>query len=191
MTFDGGRLRTGELIAGGGGILLLVALFVLPWSAVSGVPGSARDGWHLVTNIRWILLLTIASSLALVLFTALRRSPAVPVTMSMITTLLGGISSLLVLYRIIDHAGQGSVNAPAVAKPGIYFACVAAVAIAYGGYRSLRAESSPFGDPASVETVSPERSRAASAEAAARIEPDAAGRTASGSVAPPGRGLRP
>jgi hypothetical protein len=183
VTFDAGKLRRGELVAGGGGILLLVALFLLPWFRVGGAArriasaagvSTSLDGWHSLTNIRWVLLIAIAVSIALVVATATRRSPAVPVTLSMISTVAGGLASLLVVFRIFDHPGV----APAVAQSGIYIALVAVVSIAYGGYLSLRAERSAFGDPASVETVIPGRARAG---VAGRTEPDAAGRAGPGS----------
>lgn len=201
MGFDAGRLRRGELIAAGGGIVLLVALFLLPWFEFGGAPGrlaansrasASLDGWRSLTDIRWILLIAIVVSLALVLFTATRRSPAIPVTLSMLTCMLGGLSSLLVIYRLIDHPGAASGAAPTVARPGIYLGLIAAVAIAYGGYLSMRAESSPFGDPASVETVRTAWTGAGSmartgAGSASRAEADSAPRTESSSAGRTGR----
>lgn len=185
MTFDARRLRTGELIAGGGGILLLAALFLLPWFGVGGAGArtagmvSSLDGWHSLTVVRWMLVIAIATSVALVFLTAARRSPAVPATLSMITCVLGGVSLLLLLYRLIDHPGVASPGAPVTAKPGLYVGLLAAALIAYGGYRSLRAESSPFGDPASIETVFPGRPRP---DSEAPTDPDPAERTGRGSA---------
>ncbi|HEY5317539.1 MAG TPA: hypothetical protein VIJ20_06130, partial [Solirubrobacteraceae bacterium] len=70
MRFDVGRMRRGELIAAGGGVLLCVAVFFLPWFAVRGPAGSlaarsgasvSLDGWHALTTMRWILLVTIVA----------------------------------------------------------------------------------------------------------------------------------
>lgn len=186
MGLTAGRLRTGELIAGGGAVVLGAALFLLPWFGVSGAGGglaqrpgavsASFDGWHSLTDARWILLITIAVSVALVVSTTTRRSPAVPVALSMFTCLLGGLSSLLVLYRTVDHPGIASGGAAVVGKPGVYLGLVAAMALAYGGYLSLRTEGSPFVDPASIETVRVARIEAGSvARAGGRTEPDAAG----------------
>ena len=161
MGFDAGRLRRGELIAGGGGILLLVAVFLLPWFGINHAAGTlastrastSLDGWHALTDIRWVLLIAIVASVALVAVTAMRDSPAVPVTLGMVMTLLGVLSSLLVLYRVIDNPGAGSSGASVHAKAGIYLGLLACLAIAYGGYRSLRAEGSGFEDPEGIEIV--------------------------------------
>jgi hypothetical protein len=198
--FDAGRLRRGELVAGGGGIVLSLALFLLPWfsfgasvgTAAARSPAASLDGWHSLTGIRWILLITIAVSLAVVVLTATRRSPAVPVTFSMLTVLLGGLSSLLVLYRIIDHPGAGSALAPVTAKPGLYVGLIAAAVIAYGGYLSMHTEGSTFGDPASVETVPIGRTVPGSEgreerDEMGRVNPDSGSPTESSSAGRPGR----
>ncbi|HWF36769.1 MAG TPA: hypothetical protein VG295_15415 [Solirubrobacteraceae bacterium] len=150
MGFDAGRIRRGEIVAGGGGVLLLAGLFVLPWYAVRGPAGELRllDGWQALTTTRWVLLVTIAAALALVFLTASRRSPALPVVASMLSCLLGGLSTVLLLFRVIDHPGLS-------ARAGIYIGFVAALAIGYGAYLALRTEGSWFGDPGSIKTVSP------------------------------------
>jgi len=169
--FDAGRLRKGELVAGGGAVLMLADVFMLPWfGAPASRPGSL-DGWHALTDIRWILLLTIAVSLALVYCMAARRSPAIPITLSIFTSVLGGLSSLLLVYSLIDQ--------PGAARLGMYAGLIDAVVIAYGGYLSMRAEGSPFGDPASIETVHAPRTRAGPD---GRTEPDSAEWTGPGTA---------
>ena len=178
MTFDSGRPRKGEVIAGGGAVLLLVAMFLLPWFAVGPGPADrSLDGWHSLTNIRWVLLMTIALSIALVFSTATRRSPAVPVTLSMIVTVLGGLAVLLVLFRLLDPPGGASV----VAQPGLYVGLLATALVAGGGYLSLRGEGSPFGDPASIETVALGGARAGTQGQTERV---ATGRPVAGSEDP-------
>lgn len=161
MGFDAGRLHRGELIAAGGGVVLLLAMFLLPWfrdgsaggaSASRGVAASL-DGWNSLTYVRWVLLIAVAISIAVVALTATRQSPAIPVTFSMLACVLGGLSSLLLIYRVIDHPTVTASVATVAARPGIYFGLVGALLIAYGGYLSMRAESSQFGDTAAIETV--------------------------------------
>jgi hypothetical protein len=161
VEFDAGRIRRGEVVAAGGAIVLLAALFLVPWfrvAAPGGVGSRAGlrvslDGWQALTTTRWVLLLTIAACLLLVLLTVSRRAPAIPAVSSMVTCVLGGVSLLVLVYRIVDHPGLES-------RVGIYLGLVAVLAIGYGGYLSLRTESSPFGDPRSIETVSPGPARA-------------------------------
>ncbi len=72
MQFDLSRLRRGEWIAGGGAVVLAAAMFLLPWyglesplgptAATLGQPTS-WDGWHGLTNLRWLVLVTILVAL--------------------------------------------------------------------------------------------------------------------------------
>ena len=159
MGLDAGRVRRGELIAASGGVLLFAALFLLPCfgvrepagrlasaSAAASAVVASLDGWNSLTTTRWILLVTIAAAVTLVILTASQRAPAVPVTASLFTCLLGILSSLVLLYRVIDHAGLA-------ARAGVYVGLVGALAVGYGGYVSLRTEGSSFGDPRSIEIV--------------------------------------
>ena len=168
-------MHRGELIAAGGGILLLAAMFILPWFDIStgarlastaGVRVSL-DGWQALTSMRWILLVAIAASTVLALLTASQHAPALPVTSSLVTCVLGGLASLVLLYRVIYHPGL-------TARAGVYVGLAAVLALAYGGYLSLRTESSPFGDPRSIETVPTGRTESGSA---GRTESTSAGRS--------------
>lgn len=157
VDFDAGRIHRGELVAAGGAVLLLAALFILTWFRGGSPPSVSLDGWQALSTIRWLLLLTVAACAALVLLTASERAPALPVTASLVTLLLGDLSAVALLFRVIDHPGLHS-------QIGVYVGLVAALAIGYGGYLSLRTESSPFGDPESIETVSLAPSRTSSTE---------------------------
>lgn len=174
MGFDAGRIHRGELIAAGGGVLLLAALFFLPWFAAgrppasTGVPPVSLDGWQALTTIRWFLVLAIAASLALVLLTASQQAPAIPAAASMITCVLGILATVLVAFRVIHHPGLS-------ARSGLFVGFVAALAAGYGGFVSLRAESSPFGDPDAIEIVPIDPARP---EPEGRAESTSAGRTA-------------
>ena len=157
MKFDAERLRAGELIAGGGAIILLVVMFLIPsfaTAAQSHGHGASRDAWQALSVTRWFLLVTVAVAVALVILTATRRAPAVPVVFAMFACLSGGLASLMLLFRVIHHPGLS-------ARAGIYLGLAGALAIAYGGYRALRTEGSAFIDPDAIETVAPGRSVAA------------------------------
>ena len=155
---------------------MCVAVFFMTWFLGGGQTrglasshdvGVSLDGWHALSTTRWILLVTIVVSVTLVLLTALQRAPALPVVVGMLTCVIGGLSSLLLLYRVIHHPGLS-------ARAGVYVGAVAALAVTYGGYRSLREEGSSFGDPRSIETVA---ARGRSQRGAAkRTEPTSAGR---------------
>src|SRR5205085_4913265 len=98
MHLDPARLRRGEWLAGAGALALLVSLLALPWYAVKAPYRStasllglatAPNGWNSLNHIRWLLVLTILSGLALAYFQAARRAPALPSALSVIVTVLG------------------------------------------------------------------------------------------------------
>src|SRR5947209_11735137 len=62
MDLDPARLRRGELLAGTGGVLLLVFLVAGTWSSHHG---TSRTGWQLLTHLRWLLLVTSVAAIAL------------------------------------------------------------------------------------------------------------------------------
>jgi hypothetical protein len=149
-----GRLRRGELIAGASGAALVVFLFALHWYDVSGpfAPTLARGlgvrtswtGWQALTYVRWLLLVTALAAIALAYFQAAERAPAIPVTLAAIVTVLGGLSALTLIARVIDTPGNHLDR-----QAGAYLGLAAAIGIAYGGFASLREESGP--DPAALE----------------------------------------
>jgi hypothetical protein len=152
------RLSTGEKIAGVSAILLFVFMF-FDWfgvevSGVAGFSGSVGEGgnaWDALDLIPIVLIVAIVTTLAM---TALRLTdstfePAIP--MSVVVTVLGAISALLVLYRIVDPPSIGEfpgIDVDVTRKLGIFLSLLAAGGIAYGGYRTMQEEGATFGDAA-------------------------------------------
>jgi hypothetical protein len=152
------RLSTGEKIAGVSAILLFIFMF-FDWfgvevSGVAGFSGSVGEGgnaWDALDLIPIVLIIAIITTLAM---TALRLTdstfePAIP--MSIVVTVLGAISALLVLYRIIDPPSIGEfpgIEVDVTRKLGIFLSLLAAGGIAYGGYRTMQEEGATFGDAA-------------------------------------------
>jgi hypothetical protein len=156
MNFDRSRLRWPEWTVGAGSVLLLAAMLLLPWyefTASTPPPGPqyfitySVDGWNGLQGARWLILVTILLGLALVFFQATRRAPAIPVTLSLFVALLGGIAVLWLIYRVpIDPPGGRDL--------GGWIGLIAACAIAYGGYKSLRREGIASADgPKEIATV--------------------------------------
>jgi hypothetical protein len=157
MEFDPSRLRRGEWIAGAGAVLLLVIMFVLPWYGLSGsaetTSGSmSLNAWHSLSTLRWLMLVTIVAALSLCCLQATRSAPALPVSASVITTPLAGLTALALLYRVlINTPGDNGLWDP---RFGAFLGVIAAWAIAFGAYRSLREEGlSPRDAPQSIATV--------------------------------------
>jgi hypothetical protein len=148
VDLDPSRLRRGELLAATGAVLLLVFLIAGKWY---GHGGRSRTGWAALTNLHWLLAVTIAAAFGLMLTQLIRRAPAVPVTMSMIVTVLGLISVLALIYRVL-------INPPAHEQGGAFLGLASAIALAYGGYLSLRQEGIARRDgPRDIPVVRPGR----------------------------------
>jgi len=156
---DVDRLSPGEKIAGVSAILLFIFMF-FNWfgvevSGVGGfsgsVPGAGGNAWDALEFIPIVLLLAIVAALGTV---ALRLSDSTfepPVPMSTLVTVLGVISVLLILFRIIDPPSFdsfGGVSVDATLSLGIFLGLVAAGGIAFGGYSTMKEEGITFGDAA-------------------------------------------
>ena len=156
---DARRLRAGEVIAGASATLLLIFMFALTWYAVSGPLSETLsrglhepttfNGWNGLTHLHWLLLVTIVAALALTYFQAAREGPAIPITLSLVVTLLGGLTTVALIYRVLIKTPGHMLDQ----RAGAYLGLVAAIGIAYGGYKSMREEGGT--DPAilDIETV--------------------------------------
>ena len=150
---DVDRLSTGEKIAGIGGVLLFIFMF-FDWYSVDVSNGllsaSATGGnaWDWLDVIPIILMLAViaAVGVAVIRLTDAVFEPAVSV--NAVVAVLGGISVLLILFRIIDTPGEDFPGGTVDVNPalGIFLALVAAIAIAYGGYRAMQEEGVTFSD---------------------------------------------
>ena len=143
------RLRAGEWVVTAGSVVALVSLFALPWFRKFPFAPTS-DGWNGFSHGRWVLAVTIVAGLALFLFQAMRRSPAIPVTLSLFVMLLGAVSAAWLIYRLL-------ISPPhATREAGGFIALASALAIAYGGWLSLHEEGiAPEDAPAEIPTVEP------------------------------------
>jgi hypothetical protein len=161
MSIEFSRLRPGEIIAGASAVLLLVLMFAVPWYSVKSAPSPAAstpsvstsiDGWQALSHLRWLLLLTIVVSLALAYFQATRPAPAIPVSLSVIVTVLGLLSALALIYKVLINVP--GPNSLVDARVGAYLALLCGLTILYGGYASMRREGVlPEDAPAEIETL--------------------------------------
>ncbi len=161
MEFTPSRLRKGEWILGAGSIVLLASMFLLKWYGLTGALApqaehlgfpTSVNGWHGLTTLRWFMLVTIIVSLALVYFQATRRSPAVPVTLSVIGSVVALVTLIALIYRVlINEPGPDSLIDQ---KAGAFVGLIAMLAIMWGGYLSLREEGVREADgPGEIETI--------------------------------------
>jgi hypothetical protein len=152
MSLQLNRLRTADRLVAGAAIALLASMFLFDWygeSHTGTLPGSnlsglnyGSTGWETFTYSRWIWLLTIVVALASVVATASAVRLAAWLEPGAIVLLLGAVSAVTILYRIIHHpaasVGFGGFHASNGIKFGIWLGLIAALAIAGGGYLQLR-----------------------------------------------------
>ena len=153
------KLSPGEKIAGGSAIALFIFMFFNWFGAeVSGVngfsgsvSGEAGNAWDTLDFIPIVLLITVLAALVMAGLRLTDSAYEPPVPMSTIVTVLGVVSVLLILFRIIDPptlASFGGVSVDATLSLGIFLGLIAAGGIAYGCYSTMREEGITFGDAA-------------------------------------------
>lgn len=125
------RLRAGEWIAGVGGLVLLVALF-LPWYSDDG---GSRTGWQSLGALDIVLAAVALAALAIPLVTAMQRVPAVSLAHESLTTLVGLLAVVLVLIRVLNMPDWATER-----EWGLWVALVATLGIVVGGLIAMRDE---------------------------------------------------
>jgi hypothetical protein len=171
---DVNRLSQGEKIAAGSAIVLFIVMFFSWFGApdaaeeVLGAAGvdTSINAWQSFDFIDLILLLTIVVALGVAFLKASGNSVSLPVPGSTVTALLGALSTLLVLYRVIDPPSDLD------RKFGLFLGLIFAAAIAYGGWRAMEAEGTSFQDAA--DRLSSDRDRDREQRARDRAGPGAA-----------------
>jgi hypothetical protein len=145
---DVNRLSQGEKIAAGSGVLLFIVMF-FSWFGASGdieALGQAVgvdtsfNAWQSFDFIDLVLLVTV---LAAVGAAAAKAADArIDFPLSAVVTGLGGLSTLLVLYRLIDPPGDAS------RKFGVFLGLILAAALTYGAWLAMQEEGTSFQDAA-------------------------------------------
>ena len=167
MTFDLGRLRRGEKVAAGAAVLLFILMF-FDWYSVSvdagpfggfAVGGSA---WQAFDFLDIYLLIVVLAAIGLAFLTATERSPALPVTMSVIVTALAALGTLLVLYRLIDTPIGDVPDGIDVGRTiWAFLGLIAIAGVTYGGYLSMREEGTSLSDVKTQAAAAGQQARAA------------------------------
>lgn len=151
------KLSSGEKIAGVSSIVLFIFMF-FDWFTVevSGGNGIFRasasaggSAWDALDWIPIVLVVTIIAALAIAVLRLTDSQYEPPVSGNAIVAILGGISFLLILYRIVDPPGAGSVPGLSIdVSPafGIFVSLVAAAGIAYGAYKAMQDEGASFSE---------------------------------------------
>ena len=139
-----------ELIAATGAALLLVSLLFLKWFGVGGIVGrfapqvavtGSEGAWHTLTLLRWLVLLTVAVSLLPLVVRLAQRWLGVPRRIHAAVAALGGVTALLLIYRVLIDLPDP--NRVVDQKAGAILGVVSALVVAVGGVESLRGHAAP------------------------------------------------
>ncbi|MEK6271291.1 MAG: hypothetical protein AABM42_01410 [Actinomycetota bacterium] len=152
------RLTQGEKIAGVSGIALILIMFIFDWfglkADVSGFTAEgSRNAWGSYGFIDIVLFITVAAAIGLALISASQTEVGLPVAASAVVAGLGILSVVLIIISIIsppdfgaDLSGSGIDN---TRKIGVWLGLIAAIGVAYGGWRAMQEEEgASFGEPA-------------------------------------------
>jgi hypothetical protein len=100
------------------------------------------NAWESFGLIDIILLLTILVTLGLVAARASGRDLDLPVSAGTLIAALGILSTLLILYRLIDTPGVSFLEYDR--QFGVFLGLIAAAGIAFGGWRAMQEEGTSF-----------------------------------------------
>jgi hypothetical protein len=151
---DANRLRTGELVAGIGGIALILIMFIFDWygppgviqeqAAAANVDIGGVNAWKIFEFTDIVLFLVALVGVGLAVLTALEQAPALPVAGSVLTTAAGILGSVWLFYRILNQPGPNDLIEVEI---GAWLGLLATLAIAAGGWLSMREEGVSTAQP--------------------------------------------
>ena len=151
---DLNKLSQGEKIAGVSSVLLFIFMFFDWFSAeVTFGDRGASEGvtaWDALDWIPIVLVIAIVAALVVVSLRLLESRYEPSFSLNSIVAILGGISFLLILYRIIDPPGA-TASTPGFSfdvspEFWIFVSLLAAAGIAYGGYKAMQEEGASFSE---------------------------------------------
>ena len=138
-----GRLRSGELLAGAGGAVLFVSLF-LEWVGPGGESGWSSLGWLVVV----LAVAAVASAAWLVVATAGDRPITQVVGAGVLAATVGSLAFLVLALRaLVLQPGPNDVT---VLRYGAWLGLLGALGLAIGAWWSLADERTDLPENAFV-----------------------------------------
>jgi hypothetical protein len=130
------RLRTPDWLAGVFGVVLFASLFA-PWYEIAD---GTVDGWRSLGFIDVWLLVTSVLAVALVVFTATRDAPAVPLVFDVLTTWAALLGVVMVAFRLVSVANDDFVTGRSW---GVFLAAVAVLGVFASSWWAMRDQTQP------------------------------------------------
>jgi hypothetical protein len=152
---DISTLSTGEKVSGIAGIALFVIMILFSWFGfeVAGVGlEEGANAFQAFSLIDIVLLITAIAAVALPLTSATSATVDLPVALSAIVALLGAISVILIVFRILSPPdfdipgavdigfGEVDTGVETTRKFGIFLGLLAAIAVTIGGWLAMQDE---------------------------------------------------
>ncbi len=123
-------MRQGQLIAGIGGLLLFIFLF-LPWF---GEGATSLSGWEGQSSTDVYLLITAVIAVGTLVTGGGRLLPGL--TSNGATALLGAVGTIVLVWLVVFDFPDGADR-----KIGLYLSLLAVIVIAFGGFTASSNES--------------------------------------------------
>ncbi|HEV2789714.1 MAG TPA: hypothetical protein VGV69_00260 [Solirubrobacterales bacterium] len=141
---DVDRLTQGEKIAGVAAIVLFISMF-FAWFGFD-TPGNelgisidlSFNAWESFDFIDLVLFVTVLVAVGSALVKA--ADAAIDFPLNAVVAVLGGLCTLLVLYRIVDPPGGAD------REWAVFLGLILSALVAYGGYRAMQEEGSSFAE---------------------------------------------
>jgi hypothetical protein len=150
------RLTQGEKIAGVSGIALILIMFIFKWFGLkAGIGGfsveGSRNAWGSYGFIDIVLFITVVAAVGLAAIKASEAEAGLPVAAGAIVAGLGILSVVLIIISIISPPDFGAGDISGIdhtRKIGVWLGLIAAIGVAYGGWRTMQEEGTSFGGEA-------------------------------------------
>jgi hypothetical protein len=154
------RVRSADWLAGIGGLVLFVSLWLKWYGIDAGAFGGAVAGqgnvpsasaWEALSEIDVLLALFALPAIGVPVSAALSKVPTAPVAFTVVATTASFFAVLLVLFRLLDQPGSSELVA---VKYGAWIGLAGALLAFVGSWRAMADEHTPGAAPPQL-TVRP------------------------------------
>ena len=132
-------MRRAEPVAGVGGALLLIALF-LPWYGLQDIAAVHVNAWQAFSITDVLLALIALPAIAVPIVSRTAEGPAKPIDAAVIASATGRLAVLLVAYKLLNPPGP---NELVELRYGGWLALAGALVARIGSLLTMRDESTP------------------------------------------------
>lgn len=133
---DFSSLSREDWMVGGGGLLLIIFLFALPWYSVDGATAAATSSPYSIWGIL-ALLATIAVVVdwALATYSPATTLPTTQLGREMTRTAAAGLALLFLVIKLLAHTGDWGF--------GFYIDVILAIVVVYGAWATAQGRATP------------------------------------------------